>query len=61
MSDVLKDLAHDVASEVLHHIDTMYPVMWQGAPQSARISVRNTIVQAVLSRIHVTGEEEALQ
>jgi len=60
MSKVLEDMAHDVASEVLHHIDTMYPDMWRHAPQSARTSVRNTIIQAVLKRIFATGEEQTL-
>ncbi len=32
-----------VASQVLHHIDTMYPAMWKAVSKSARMSIRNTI------------------
>jgi len=44
--------AENVASSILHYIDTMYPLMWNGVPKSARVSVRNIIsnkVRSVLS------------
>ena len=37
-----------VAYTVMEHIDTMYPAMWLAVPKAARVSVRNTIVRAVL-------------
>jgi len=40
---LLGDNADFVASEVLHHIDTMYPNMWEGVAKTARTSIRNTI------------------
>jgi len=32
-----------VAIRVLHHIDTMYPKLWETVPKNARYSVRNTL------------------
>jgi hypothetical protein len=40
--------ADAVAYIVMEHIDTMYPAMWLNVPKTARVSVRNTIVQAVM-------------
>lgn len=37
------DRAFDIAMSALHHIDTMYPGMWNGVPKSARLSLRNHI------------------
>ncbi len=37
-----------VAFTVMDHIDTMYPGMWLAVPKTARASVRNTIVRAVM-------------
>jgi hypothetical protein len=36
------------AFTIMDHIDTMYPAMWLAVPKCARVSVRNTIVNAVL-------------
>lgn len=40
--------ADAVAFTVMDHIDTMYPAMWLAVPKTARVSVRNTIVRAVM-------------
>lgn len=53
------DCGYDVACKVLHHIDTMYPVMWDDAPKSARESVGNTIIREV--RRVVEEEKSDLQ
>jgi hypothetical protein len=37
-------IAHAVAAEVLHHIDTMYPAMWGAVAKTARTSIRNVIL-----------------
>jgi hypothetical protein len=40
------DNCHDlnsVVDEFLHYIDTMYPIMWQNTPTTARQSLRNTL------------------
>ena len=39
-----EDDVGDLASNVLCHIDTMYPEMWEGTPSSARTSIRNTVI-----------------
>lgn len=63
--DALADLAKlrlnqpepdTIAAEVLRHIDTMYPAMWETAPKTARTSVRNTIISQV-KRFTSTGEK----
>ena len=40
--------ADRVAFTVMEHIDTMYPAMWLAVSKTARVSVRNTIVRAVM-------------
>lgn len=61
MSEIIQEAAQEIASAVLHHIDTMYPGMWRDVPRNARISVRNTIINEVKARFHETGEGEVLQ
>ena len=34
-------VADHVTDMILHHIDTMYPEMWEAAPKIARKSIRN--------------------
>lgn len=46
------ELATDVASILLCHIDQMYPDMWKNVPRTARISIRNTIIREINSRFH---------
>jgi hypothetical protein len=48
---LLQETAEDIAAAVLHHIDTMYPQMWQGVPKTARISLRNTIIAKVIAEL----------
>ena len=45
------EIAADVAMDVLHHIDTLYPAMWDGVAKAARTSLRNTIKQSVVQRM----------
>src|SRR5207302_5320644 len=55
------DRALDVATQVLHHIDTMYPGMWKDVPASARTSLWNTIISAVNVRFRPAVETDARQ
>jgi len=41
------DVAYSVAHALLHHIDQMYPKMWEGVAKSARLSIKNTILRAL--------------
>jgi len=45
------EIAADVAMDVLHHIDALYPAMWDGVAKAARTSLRNTIKQPVVQRM----------
>lgn len=47
--DALPGIAEDIASDVLYHIDTMYPQLWDGLPTTARARVRITIIEKVLA------------
>ena len=38
-----RDLADDMSVSLMNHIDTMYPQLWENAPRTARLSIRNTI------------------
>ncbi len=40
-------LAEEIARDVLHHIDTMYPMLRNRMPQTALRSIRHTIVNTV--------------
>ena len=53
-----RDDASDVAQQVIHHIDTMYPAMWKGAPQTARTSIRNTVYSRVIALIGARGGQK---
>jgi hypothetical protein len=38
-----RDLADEMSVSLINHIDAMYPQLWENAPRSARLSIRNTI------------------
>jgi len=37
---------------VLHHIETMYPIMLQFAPKTARTSIKNYIIQTINNELN---------
>lgn len=47
----MSDEAERIAAEVMDHIKTMYPVVWNAAHSTARASIRNTIIRQVDLRI----------
>jgi hypothetical protein len=49
----LAPLAEDMAQDILHDIDTMYPDLWTHVPRTARISLRRVIVSTVLKHLVV--------
>jgi hypothetical protein len=44
------------AVHVLHHIDEMYPSMWDSVPKSARTSIRNTIINRLRAALAQPSE-----
>ena len=38
-----RDLADELSVSLLNHIDTMYPQLWDSAPRTARLSIRNHV------------------
>jgi len=43
----IHELANIIATNVLYHIDRMYPDMWKSVAKTARISLKNTIIQEI--------------
>lgn len=39
-----EELIEGVAEDVIGHIDWAYPDMWKAVARSARISIRNTVI-----------------
>lgn len=46
----VEDIAQRISQEVIGHIDLMYPLMWKNVPKTARVSVRNTIINEIRFR-----------
>lgn len=44
-----------VAFNVMEHVDTNFPSMWQPAPVEARSSIRNTVLRAVVAEASRSG------
>lgn len=44
MADKNEEAAEWAAIRVMHHIDTMYPAIWQGVPTTAKESIKNTMI-----------------
>jgi hypothetical protein len=49
--ELIKTEAERMASEVIGHIDQMYPGMWQGVPKTARKSLRGCIINQVTAAL----------
>lgn len=43
--------AERIAEEVIGHIDTMYPKMWEGVSKNARRSLRGCIINEVRNEL----------
>lgn len=54
-----KEEATRISLELIHHIDIMYPKMWEGCPKSARTSIGNTVYNKMLHVLSVREMKEA--
>ena len=45
---MVNDIAEDIAIQVVHHMDTMYPDMWKPVAKTARQSIKNTVIAQVV-------------
>ena len=54
-SSIIKPTPEQVAIEVVHHIDTMYPKMWiLVSKASARRSIKNTIISLLAKGVDLS-------
>jgi len=51
-----KELAHNAAINILHHIDVMYPGIKVSMSSSARTSIKNTIIKEVNIAMQAAGD-----
>jgi hypothetical protein len=49
--EVVEDLAQEIAVGVINYIDRMYPAMWTAVPNTARVSVRHTIINSIVTHL----------
>lgn len=56
--DHIDALAKQVVRDIIDHIDTMYPQMWEGTPRTARTSLRNIIYLAVTQALQEQAEDQ---
>jgi hypothetical protein len=52
-----RELAEDIARDVLDHLETMYPEIWKQFYHSARLSLRNTIIAKSESALEAWAQE----
>lgn len=48
---LIREEAYRVAEEVIHHLDTMYPNMWDSVPKTARRSVKSFIINRMITTL----------
>lgn len=52
-AELIREVAMDIGKAVVHHIETMYPAMFQAVAGSAKLSVRNTVYNEIMAAIPV--------
>ena len=57
--ELVKEIAMDIGKAVVHHIETMYPVMFDAVASAARLSIRNTVYNEIMGALEV-NEAEAI-
>lgn len=58
--ELIKEIAMDIGKAVVHHIETMYPAMFQAVAGTAKLSVRNTVYNEIMAALEV-NEAEAIR
>jgi hypothetical protein len=51
--ELIGQIARDIGDEVICHIETMYPKATEAAPSTFSLSVRNKIINEIMSAIAV--------
>ena len=58
--DLIKEIAMDIAKEVVHYIDHMYPTAVKAASSTFKLSVRNSIYNEIMAAIQVNDEGQII-
>lgn len=56
--ELIKEVAMDIGKAVVHHIETMYPAMFEAVAANARISVRNCVHNEIMAALDVIDADE---
>lgn len=60
--EAIRKIAMDVGKQVVAHIETMYPKMFEVVPKSAKLSIRNVTHNAIMAAVNAAdkGQDEKL-
>lgn len=51
--ELIREIAMDIGKEVVAHIETMYPAMFDAVASSAKISIRNCVHNEIMAALEV--------
>ncbi|HYD30171.1 MAG TPA: hypothetical protein VEB64_04860, partial [Azospirillaceae bacterium] len=51
--ELIKAIAMDIGKAVVHHIETMYPSMFDAVAGAAKLSVRNCVYNEIMAALEV--------
>lgn len=51
--ELIKEVAMDIGKEVVAHIETMYPAMFEAVAGTAKLSVRNCVYNQIMAALEV--------
>lgn len=55
--ELIKELAMDIGKEVVAHIETMYPAMFEAVAGTAKLSVRNCVYNEIMAALEVNDAD----
>lgn len=51
--ELIKEIAMDIGKEVVAHIETMYPAMFEAVAGTAKLSIRNCVHNEIMAALEV--------
>lgn len=55
--ELIKAIAMDIGKAVVHHIETMYPAMFEAVAGTAKLSVRNCVHNEIMAALEVNDAD----
>ena len=55
---LISEIAMDIGKATVEHIETMYPAALEAVPDTARLSIRNTVCNEILSALKTVDADE---